>query len=44
MNYEHFFSAALDRLHQEQRYQVFADLKRVVARFPYVSTYTNDLK
>jgi 5-aminolevulinate synthase len=35
MNYEHFFSAALDRLHQERRYRVFADLERVVGRFPY---------
>ena len=35
MNYEHFFSAALDRLHQERRYRVFTDLERVVGRFPY---------
>jgi len=25
MTYDHFFSAALGRLHQEQRYRVFAD-------------------
>lgn len=35
MNYENFFSAALDRLHQERRYRTFADLERVVGRFPY---------
>ena len=34
MNYEDFFSTALDRLHQERRYRVFADLERVVGRFP----------
>ena len=34
MNYEDFFSASLDRLHQERRYRVFADLERVVGRFP----------
>jgi len=35
MDYENFFSAALDRLHQERRYRIFADLERVVGRFPY---------
>jgi 5-aminolevulinate synthase len=35
MNYENFFSAALDKLHQERRYRIFADLERVVGRFPY---------
>lgn len=35
MNYERFFTAALDRLHQERRYRVFADLERLVGRFPY---------
>jgi 5-aminolevulinate synthase len=34
VNYEDFFSTALDRLHQERRYRVFADLERVVGRFP----------
>jgi 5-aminolevulinate synthase len=34
MNYEAFFSASLDRLHQERRYRVFADLERLVGRFP----------
>ena len=35
MNYENFFSAALDKLHQELRSSTFADLERVVGRFPY---------
>jgi 5-aminolevulinate synthase len=35
MDYESFFSSALDRLHQERRYRVFADLERVVGRFPH---------
>jgi 5-aminolevulinate synthase len=34
MNYEDFFSASLERLHQERRYRVFADLERMVGRFP----------
>ena len=34
MNYENFFSAALDKLHRERRYRVFADLERVAGRFP----------
>ena len=35
MDYENYFSAALDRLHRERRYRVFVDLERVVGRFPY---------
>src|SRR5258708_17993002 len=35
MNYDHFFSTALARLHAERRYRVFADLERVAGRFPY---------
>ena len=35
MKYEDFFSAALDRLHRERRYRIFADLERVAGRFPY---------
>jgi hypothetical protein len=35
MTYDHFFSAALARLHDERRYRVFADLERVAGRFPH---------
>jgi 5-aminolevulinate synthase len=34
MIYDHFFSAALARLHEERRYRVFADLERIAGRFP----------
>ncbi len=40
MNYEDFFSASLDRLHQERRYRVFADLERVVGRFPTMTWHS----
>src|SRR6201999_1291219 len=35
MDYNQFFSAALDRLHDERRYRVFADLERIAGRFPH---------
>jgi 5-aminolevulinate synthase len=35
MDYSQFFSAALDRLHDERRYRVFADLERIAGRFPH---------
>ena len=35
MNYDAFFSNALDRLHDERRYRVFADLERIAGRFPH---------
>src|SRR5450756_1491941 len=35
MDYSQFFSAALDRLHDERRYRVFADLERMAGRFPH---------
>src|SRR3569832_2939299 len=34
MNYSQFFDSALDRLHGERRYRVFADLERLAGRFP----------
>ena len=33
--YDRFFSTALARLHEEQRYRVFADLERIAGRFPH---------
>src|SRR5881227_1113119 len=35
MDYSKFFDSALDRLHDERRYRVFADLERIAGRFPH---------
>src|SRR6201999_2820098 len=35
MDYSQFFSAALNRLHDERRYRVFADLERIAGRHPH---------
>src|SRR5216684_4261650 len=35
MDYSQFFHTALDRLHDERRYRVFADLERIAGRFPH---------
>ena len=35
MKYDAFFAAALNRLHEERRYRVFADLERIAGRFPH---------
>ena len=35
MDYSKFFSTALNRLHDERRYRVFADLERIAGRFPH---------
>ncbi|MGC5778185.1 5-aminolevulinate synthase [Methylobacterium sp. NFXW15] len=32
--YEHYFRGALDALHSERRYRVFADIERISGRFP----------
>ena len=34
MNYQRFFEDAIDQLHAERRYRVFADLERIAGRFP----------
>ncbi len=34
MNYQRFFEDAIDQLHAERRYRVFADLERIVGSFP----------
>jgi len=34
MDYQGFFTSALDRLKEERRYRVFADIERVAGRFP----------
>jgi 5-aminolevulinate synthase len=35
MNYDAFFANALNVLHEERRYRVFADLERIAGRFPH---------
>jgi 5-aminolevulinate synthase len=42
MIYDHFFSAALARLHAERRYRVFADLERTAGRFPHATWHSPD--
>ena len=34
MNYQRFFQEAVDQVHAERRYRVFADLERIVGSFP----------
>src|SRR5262247_4070868 len=35
MDYSQFFQTALNRLHAERRYRVFADLERIAGRYPH---------
>jgi 5-aminolevulinate synthase len=34
MHYQRFFEEAIDQLHAERRYRVFADLERIAGAFP----------
>ncbi|MGV6871422.1 5-aminolevulinate synthase [Pseudochelatococcus sp. B33] len=40
MDYDHYFDAALDTLHQERRYRVFVTLEKDAARFPHAVRQT----
>ena len=40
VNYRAYFAEALDRLHAERRYRVFADLERIAGRFPHAIWHT----
>ena len=42
MTYDHFFSAAVARLHAERRYREFVDLERIAGRFPHAIWHSPD--
>ena len=39
MDYQRLFEDAVDKIHAENRYRVFADLERVAGQFPYARNY-----
>jgi len=43
MDYRRFFEEAIDQLHGEKRYRVFADLERIVGRFPRATWRNNGI-
>ncbi|WP_445501657.1 5-aminolevulinate synthase [Microvirga sp. G4-2] len=40
MNYQDFFTSALDRLQAERRYRVFADIERKAGHFPHATWHS----
>lgn len=42
MDYQTFFTSALDRLQTERRYRVFADIERQAGRFPQATWHSPD--
>src|SRR5262245_6189697 len=42
VDYHGYFADALDRLHGERRYRVFADLERIAGRFPHATWHSPD--
>jgi len=42
MDYQNFFTSALDRLQAERRYRVFADIERLAGRYPQAIWHSPD--